>query len=56
LVAEVSHFLLLSTATLLHLHSPSISHRQFSAGLKTHLFNQAYMLWRLLNWELNWST
>ena len=28
----------------LHLRSPSISRRQFSAGLKTHLFMQAYSL------------
>jgi len=43
-----------------HLCSPSISRNLFSAGLKTHLFKEAYIdkLWELrlrVNWtELNW--
>jgi len=41
-----------------HLHSPSISRRQFRAVLKTHLFKEAYTdnLWELLlKCDLNWT-
>jgi len=41
-----------------HLRSPSISLRQFLAGLKTHLFKEAYTdnVWELLlKTDLNWT-
>jgi len=48
-----------------HLRSPSISRNQFRAGLKTHLFKEAYTAYSdnlselclRVNWtELNWTT